>query len=139
MLTIAPVGRMHLIQFLTHMGLPVFATWRHMRTDLETLWEDGSIRDGVAYFLGSLRANGREGKYDITVPVVIREGQLQEPALFRWGERTEVFTKEAIEDLFTGYQFPRVMPAREYLYGFPAPPSVAPPSRTMPDLWTGLR
>lgn len=139
MVTIGRVGRTHLERFLHSLGTTVYGEWVHTRTDCETLWEDGSIRDAVAYYQGVIKALGRDSKFSITVPVVIREGKLQEPVLFRWVNRTCIFTKEAIEDLFMGMQFPRPMPAREYLFSPPAPPGFSPPSRTMPDPFTGLR
>ena len=98
-----------------------------------------SIRDAVAYYQGVIKAMGRDSKFSITVPVVIRDGKLLNPVLFRWGGHTAIFTKDAIEDLFTGMQFPRPLPAREYLFAPPTPPGFSPPSRTMPDAFTGLR
>jgi len=137
-LTIAGVGRNKLISFVAELGLPVFATWSHFKTDIESLWADGSLRNAIAYFSGKMQATGRDSKYELVVPIVIREGVLLDPAIFRTGEKTDIFTKEAIDSLFSTQQFPRPMLDREYIFAPPPLPGVIPPNRTLTDPYRPL-
>src|SRR6266478_6670123 len=90
--TIAGVGRQKLSGFIRELGLPIYGTWTHLKTDIESLWSDGSLRNAVASFSGKMQAVGRDLKYELVVPVVIREGVLLDPAIFRCGEKTDIFT-----------------------------------------------
>lgn len=137
-LTVASVGRNKLNVALRELSLPIIANWSHMRTDIESLWADGSLRNAVAYFVGKLQASGRDSKMEIVVPVVIREGVLLEPASFRAQERTDIFTREAIDELFRNQQFPKPMLDRDYIYAPPPPPGTMRPNRTMIDTYKPL-
>lgn len=137
-LTIASVGRDKLNEHMRDLALPVFANWSHFRTDIESLWADGSLRNAVAYFTGKLNATGRDSKFELVVPVVIREGVLLDPASFRCGEKTDIFTREAIDSLFKAQQFPRPMLDRDYIFAPPPPPGTVPPNRTLTDTYKPL-
>lgn len=137
-LTIASVGRTKLTGALAELGLPVFCTWTHFKTDIESLWGDGSLRNAVAYFSGKLQAAGRDMKYEIVVPIPIREGVLLDPAIFRTGEKTDIFTREAIDALFVAQQFPRPLLDRDYIFAPPPMPGTVPPNRTLTDTYRPL-
>lgn len=132
-LTIATVGRHRLNAALFELKLPILAQWMHMRTDIESLWTDGSLRNAVAYFSGKLRATGRDITREIVVPLVIREGCVLDPASFRASDKTEVWTKEGVDKLFIGAQFPRPLLDREYIYAPPPMPGFNAPNRTVID------
>lgn len=134
-ISIARVGVGHLNKAFFELDLPLYIMWNHIKTDIESLWEDGSLRNAVAYFLGKIKATGRDTTREILVPIVVREGHLLPPALFRSGESTDVLTKEAIHALFTGTQFPRPLPDREYMYGLPPLPGFGMPNRMMTDIF----
>ncbi|SRR6266576_2604779 len=137
-LTIATFGRDKLNKALFEFRLPIMAQWTHTRTDIESLWADGSLRNAVAYFVGKLRATGRDVTREIVVPLVVRKGKILEPAMFRASDQTDVWTKEAMDGLFTGHQFPRPLMDREYIYGLPPLPGTVPPNRMMQDTYKPL-
>jgi hypothetical protein len=134
-LTIARVGSQKLSEFLSSFGLPVSGTWSHFKTDIESLWADGSLRNAVAYFTGKIQATGRDTRFELVVPLVIREGVILDPAIFRTGEKTDIFTKDAIDALFTAQQFPRPLLDRDYMYAPPPLPGTVPPHRSVVDVY----
>lgn len=129
--TVAMVGIDLLNKAMVGLKLPITPAWRHLKTHIESLWRDGSLRDAVAEFSGKLREMGRDTSHEIVVPVVIREGVLLEPALFRSANRTDIWTKDAFIELFRGEQFPRPMLDRDYIYGLPPLPGTANPNRSL--------
>lgn len=130
-LTVAQVGTALLSKAMIGLKLPITPAWSHMRTHIESLWADGSLRNAVAEFSGKLREMGRDTSHEIVVPIVIREGVLLEPALFRSANRTDIWTKEAFVELFRGDQFPRPMLDRDYIYGLPPLPGTASPNKSL--------
>lgn len=129
--TIPMVGKDLLNKSLLALKMPITPAWRHLRTHIESLWSDGSLRNAVAEFSGKLKEMGRDTSHEIIVPVVIREGVLLEPALFRSAGNTAIWTKDAFVDLFKGEQFPRPMLDREYIYGLPPLPGAALPNKML--------
>ncbi|MCI0563568.1 MAG: hypothetical protein MN733_34270, partial [Nitrososphaera sp.] len=81
---------------------------------------------------------GRDTKYELVVPLVIREGVVLDPAIFRTGEKTDIFTREAVDALFTATQFPRPLLDREYIFAPPPLPGTVPPNRTLIDAYHPL-
>jgi hypothetical protein len=129
--TIPMVGKELLNKAMIALKLPITPTWRHIRTHIEALWQDGSLRDAVAEFSGKLKEMGRDTSHEIVVPLVIREGVVLEPALFRSANHTDIWTKEAFVELFRGEQFPRPMLDREYIYGLPPLPGCGVPNKML--------
>lgn len=129
--TIPMVGKDILNKAMIGLKLPITPAWRHIRTHIESLWADGSLRNAVAEYTGKLREMGRDTQHEIVVPLVIREGVILEPALFRSADRTDIWTKEAFIELFRGEQFPRPMLDREYIYGLPPLPGAAVPNKML--------
>lgn len=129
--TIPMVGKDLLNKSLIALKLPITPQWRHIRTQIESLWADGSLRNAVAEFTGKLREMGRDTNHEIVVPLVIREGVVLEPAMFRAAGRTDIWTKEAFIELFKGEQFPRPMLDREYIFGLPPLPGAALPNKML--------
>jgi len=130
-LTIGNFGIGLLNRALLGLKLPITPAWRHIKTHIESLWSDGSLRDAVAEFTGKLREMGRDTAHEIVVPLVIREGVILEPAIFRSHGRTDIWTKEAFHELFKGEQFPRNILDREFIYGLPPLPGFAVPNKTL--------
>jgi hypothetical protein len=132
------MARAYLGRVMAELGLPISATWSYERANVESLYRDGTIKDGVAYFVGELRTPSRDMKMQISVPLIIHNGEFTGPALFIMGDKTSVFTREALADLFRQVQYPRPLLHNEYLY---APPTagVTPPNQTLVDPLTGLR
>lgn len=134
-LTIAAVGREHLNEVVREFKLPIMIQWTHLKTDMETLWDDGSLKEAVAYFSGRVKAMGRDTTREIIVPIAIRNGVLQDPALFKCSGEVEVFTKDALDRLFRVDQFPRPMLDREYIYAPPPEPGYGAPNRSLIDTY----
>lgn len=137
-LTVQGVGRDMLTKAINDFKLPIMATWQWMKSDIESFWDDGSIKDAVVLFMGKLRATGRDYTREVVIPVPIRNGVLLFPSVFRSGEHTDIFTKEAVDDLFSGDQFPRPMPDREYLFAPPPLPGMHMPNRSTLDVYKPL-
>ena len=129
--TIPLVGKDLLNKAMVGLKLPITPAWRHIRTHIESLWSDGSLRNAVAEFTGKLKEMGRDTAHEIVVPLVIREGVVLEPALFRSAGYTDIWTKEAFIELFKGEQFPRPMLDREYIFGLPPLPGTALPNKML--------
>jgi len=121
MLTISTQGKHFIEKEFNNFHLPYSSRWRHIQTDLSTLYTDGSIKDAVVLFTGEIRdiRGNSQIKKDIVVPVVIRDGQLMNPSIFKSHEGTFVWCEEALIDLFRGEVFPQPIPDRSYLYAFP--------------------
>lgn len=130
-LTVQKVGIDVLNKALFGLKIPMTPSWRHLRTQIESLWSDGSLRNAVADFAGKLKEMGRDTSHEIIVPIVIREGVLLEPALFRSANQTAIWTKEAFVELFRGEQFPRPLLDRDYIYGLPPLPGAGNPNRML--------
>ena len=129
--TVPMAGKDILNKCMIGLRLPITPAWRHIRTHIESLYSDGSLRNAVAEFTGKLREMGRDTSHEIVVPLVIRDGVILEPAVFRSGSQTDIWTKEAFILLFRGEQFPRPMLDREYIYGLPPLPGTANPNRSL--------
>lgn len=126
--TIAHFGRQKLQQALSSLGVSMYAQWTHMGTDIESLWDDGSIKNAVAMFVGKLR-HPTGSVRELVVPVPIRNGVILEPSVFKSSNMADVFTKEALERLFVGDRYPSPVPDRDYLYAPPPAPGFANPSK----------
>lgn len=126
--TIAYFGRQKLQQALGSLGVSMFAQWNHMGTDIESLWDDGSLKNAVAMFVGKLR-NTSGAVREVVVPLPIRNGVILEPSVFKSGSKADVFTKEALEHLFVGDSYPKPSLDRDYIYAPPPAPGYANPSK----------
>ena len=120
--TISLVGRDKLDKAFLNLKLPLHAQWTHLKTDIEELWGDGSLKAGVAYFSGKIRTMQNTTTAEIVIPLSIRNGVILDPAIFQYANKTDVFTKEAITDLFEGVNFPKPVLDRAYIYAPPPEP-----------------
>jgi len=119
---ISLVGRNKLIKAFVALKLPLNAIWSHLKTEIEELWGDGSLKNGVAYFNGKIRTMQHNVAADIVIPLSIRNGVILDPAIFQYASKTDVFTKEAISDIFEHTQFPKPVLDRAYIYAPPPMP-----------------
>jgi len=121
MLTVSTQGKHFIEKEFNNFHLPYSSRWRHIQTDLSSLYTDGSIKDAVVLFMGEIRdiRGNTQIKKDIVVPVVIRDGQFMDPSIFKSHEGTFIWCEEALIDLFRGEVFPQPIPDRPYLYAFP--------------------
>jgi hypothetical protein len=126
---ISIVGRDKLLRTFLKFRLPLHATWSHLKTDIEELWSDGSLKNAVAYFNGKLRTMQHNVAADVVVPISIRNGVLLDPAIFQYANKTDIFTKEAISDLFEHTQFPRPVLDRAYIFAPPPMPGTFVPTQ----------
>lgn len=125
--TMSIVGRRKLDGAFIKLKLPLIAVWTHLRTDIEELWSDGSLKSAVAYFSGKLRTMQQNITAEIVIPLPVRNGVVLDPAIFRYADKTEVFTKEAVSDIFMHTQFPRPVLDRAYIFAPPPPPGAFTP------------
>jgi hypothetical protein len=137
--TVSRFGRDRLIGLIASYRLPIFSRWQHIRNDIETLWADGSIKEGVSYFVGKLKATGRENPREVVVPIVIREGKMLDPAIMLVNGDAVVMSLESVDGLFRGEEFPRPIPDRTYLYAPPPLPGLIVPTRLLPDFYDGRK
>lgn len=136
-ITIAMLGRDKLMGVIAGFRLPIFSKFSHVRSDIESLWADGSLKEAVCYFVGRLKANGRENAREIVVPLTIRNGKIIDPAIFMQNGRYEVLAKENIDNLFRGEQFTNPVMDRPNIFSPPNPPGIIVPTRTLPDFYSG--
>lgn len=136
-ITIAALGRDKLVNAMASFRLPLFSRFSHVRSDIESLWADGSLKEAVCYFVGKIKATGRENTREIVVPLVVRNGKVMDPAIFMVNGTANVFSYEAIDDLFRGEQFPHPQLDRPSIFSPPNPPGIVMPSRTFPDFYDG--
>lgn len=130
--TIAFHGRQKLQQALGALRVSAYATWSHMGTDIESLWDDGSLRNAVAMFVGKLKSMTGQTR-EIVVPLPIRNGVILEPSVFRSNHIADVFTKEAIDALFRGDSFPKPTIDRDYIFAPPPLPGYGNPMKKQFD------
>lgn len=133
--TISRVGVQHLDQSLRRLNGPYYALWNHNKTDIETLWPDGSLRDAVAEFQGQVTSTTTGTRRTIIVPLVVRNGQLLDPAVFASGNRVYVWGADAFADLMRSALYEPPYSSRAHVFDYPAAPTIAPPTPvTVPGL-----
>lgn len=136
--TIARIGADHLNDCLRRLNGPYYVSWwNHNRTDITSLWSDGTLRDAVVEFQGKITSTLTNTTRKIIVPLVVREGHLLDPVAFSADGRVYVWSAEAFKEALRGDVYERPIPDRSYLYDYPVS-NVPPIKNPQPAIGLGI-